>query len=733
MITENTRVYHPEEVDEVIDLAFKGVKFVGNYHKQYFANCPCSFDIETSSFYEGEGKKREKRAIMYGWTLGLNGLVILGRTWTEFVTCLEHLAEKLELGTDRRVICYVHNLAYEFAWIQFWLNWEEVFALDDRKPVKALCDLGIEFRCSYILTNLKLETIGDECLYKYKVQKKVGDLDYRLLRHSQTPLTDAEIGYMVNDVRVVMSYIQEQIEKEGKITKIPLTYTGYVRRYCRKSCLEGEFKFYQYRRLMSRMRMTPDEYLQLKRAFAGGFTHGNAWKSMTTLENVASFDFSSSYPAVMLSEKFPISSAEVVDIRTVEDLKENLEHYCCIFDVELHNLESIKLFEHPLSLSKCWDVVKPQVENGRIVCAESLKTTLTGEDFWIIGQFYDFDPFDSGSKIGTFRRYKCGYLPHDFVRAILPLYTQKTALKGVPEKREQYDNAKRWINACYGMCVTDVARDEHIFRGRWLEDDEIRDEWMKDHKERWSPESIQQWEEDHHLPWSYEMVRLEEKLEKENSSMQRFLFYPWGVFVTAYARVNLFTAILACGEDYVYSDTDSVKILNREKHQEYFDNYNRTIAEKLRKAMEFHKLPFEDTQPVTIKGKVKPLGAWDYEGTYKRFKFLRAKAYAVETDKGFNITVSGLNKEVAVPYLVEKYGDKVFDAFDYDLTVPAEYTGRLCHTYIEGETAGYVTDYLGNRSRYYERSSVHLEPVPYEMDDTSHYVDYVMGLKERKN
>ena len=61
---------------------------------------------------------------------------------------------------------------------------------------------------------------------KYKIEKKVGDLDYSLLRHSNTHLTDTELGYCINDVKVVMAYIQEKIEHDGNIAKIPLTKTG---------------------------------------------------------------------------------------------------------------------------------------------------------------------------------------------------------------------------------------------------------------------------------------------------------------------------------------------------------------------------------------------------------------------------------------------------------------------------------------------------------------------------
>ena len=62
-------------------------------------------------------------------------------------------------------------------------------------------------------------------------------MDYSLIRHSNTELTEKELGYCINDVLVVVAYIQETIEREGNITKIPLTKTGYVRNYTRNNCM----------------------------------------------------------------------------------------------------------------------------------------------------------------------------------------------------------------------------------------------------------------------------------------------------------------------------------------------------------------------------------------------------------------------------------------------------------------------------------------------------------------
>lgn len=709
-------IYKPSEINTVLTQYLIGSPTITNNKKITYINVPCSFDIETSSFYYNG----QKTAIMYEWTLGINDSVIIGRTWQEFIDVYRTIVDTVNTHKDYRLVIYIHNLGFEFQFLRKRLQWESVFSIDQRKPIYALTTEGIEFRCSYLLSGYSLSMLGEQ-LRKYKVKKALGDLDYSLLRHSETPLTQAETRYCVNDVRVVMNYIRERMETDGDITKIPYTKTGYVRNYCRNACLyEGRshkkngWKFVEYTRLMNSLRIEVDEYEQLKRAFQGGFTHANAFHSGKILNNVSSFDFTSSYPAVMLSEQFPMSSAQRITITSEEEFRKNLKCYCCLFDIEIHGLESITLFEHPLSVSRCRKIRGEVEDNGRLVCAESLLTTVTEQDFLILEKFYKWKSI----SIGNFKRYKRGYLPTDFVKAILKLYSDKTTLKGVEGKEEEYLRSKEMINSCYGMTVTDICRDEIIYNGEWSE----------------AP------------------VNVEEALRRYNTSKKRFLFYPWGVWVTAYARKNLFTGIYEFKDDYIYSDTDSLKVLNADKHQDYINKYNKMILNKLRKAMKYHGIPFDAISPKTIEGKEKPLGVWDYEGTYTRFKTLGAKRYMTEKvnkdgKKEISITVSGVNKHNAVPYLLKKYGDGVFSAFDEDLHIPSTndtgkklFTsqgikidnpcGKNTHTYIDEEQRGVVKDYLGIVNEFEELSSTHLEATDYTLSLSSAYVDYLLGIRE---
>ena len=253
---------------------------VTNNKKRSYYNVPAAFDIETSSFYiDGE-----KKACMYVWQFGILNWVTYGRTWEEFDHFMSVLSTVLQLNEDLRLVVYVHNFAYEFQWMRKRIHWDKLFFLDKRKPVYGISG-GFEYRCSLKLSGKSLAKVGQD-LQKYHIQKRVGDLDYSLVRTYKTPLTQEEWGYCEADIRVLLAYIQEKIEADGDITLIPLTNTGYVRNYCRKACFK---RWKRYKGLMSELVLTPEEYSQLKRVFAGGFTHANAHYSRRVVVHVGSF------------------------------------------------------------------------------------------------------------------------------------------------------------------------------------------------------------------------------------------------------------------------------------------------------------------------------------------------------------------------------------------------------------------------------------------------------------
>ena len=697
-ILDLNNFYSTDDLDFILSELSEILIFSGSAKGVKYYNIPCAFDIETTSFFrqsENEGQP-EKCAIMYIWMFSIYGYCIIGRTWEDFQKLMYSLSLKLKTDNNNRLLIYVHSLAFDFSFFRKWLEWDNVFASKSRSPIYALTKTGIEFRCSYMLSGYKLETIAEKHLQKYHVLKMVGDLDYDLVRHNSTPLTDKELKYCLNDVKVIVAYIQEKIENENGIHNIPLTKTSYVRRYCRNMCFYDDKhnnaceKRLNYQKYMNRMKLTLEEYYQLKRAFQGGFTHANPFCVGKVISNVHSYDFTSSYPAVMLSEKFPVTSSEILfNPMSESEFEFNLNNFCCLFELELFNVKPLLLFDNYISRYRCRELKNPTCANGRIVAADHLKITITEQDYFIIKKFYKWDDI----KIANFRRYKKGYLPKDFIRAILKLYQDKTQLKGVEGYELEYLNSKEMLNSCYGMAVTDILR-ETI--------DYINNEWTGEGSRK------------NETP---EIKDPDDIIFRYNKNKSRFLFYPWGVWVTAYARRNLFTGIMEFGNDYIYSDTDSIKVINNEKHLDYIQRYNKMIQLKIAEMLCRYKLPIESASPIAKNGEPKPVGVWDYEGMYTRFKTLGAKRYMVEKDGEVNITVSGLNKQVCVPYIFQ-LSENPFDIFNDNLYVPGKFTGKKTHTYIDDLREGDVYDYLGNLGHYKELSGVHLENAPYSISDT---------------
>lgn len=487
--------------------------------------------------------------------------------------------------------------------------------------------------------------------------------------------------------------------------------------------------------------------MQLKRAFQGGFTHANAFMVNKMVDNVYSMDLTSAYPSNMVAEEFPMSEAEIIKNKdlTPEVFATSLKYYCCLFDIHLKNVRAKKHHENYISSSRCrgsqeslfklcapksqtenkkatkkvpngpkisnidWEnygLKNAIINNGRLVEADEIFMTVTEIDFAIIKEYYEFDqPF----HVGNFRRYKKSYLPRDFVLSILDLYKEKTMFKGVEGKESEYAHGKENLNSSFGMTCTDIIREEIVY-------DPVDNEW-KDPK---TPNIIP-------------------TINKYNGSNERFLFYAWGVWVTAYTRKNLFSAITELGDDYIYSDTDSVKYKNYSKHQPYFDSFNKRVREKLIKAMHFHKVDVSLIEPPTANGAKKCLGVWSFDGHYSKFKTIGAKRYLVqysndprnkEKKRGkYELTVAGLDKNKPINYLLNKYKDNIFEGFNTELEIPAEFSGKMTHTYIDDSKRGSVMDYLGVKGSYYEKSGVHLENSTHSLNWAESFRKYLLCIE----
>lgn len=727
------KYYTMKDIDEFLSLfKISKIKRYSKKKRKYY-NIPVTFDIETTNAYINIDDGKQYKAIdivrkkesnpkfkideyqkvcyMYVWQLQLLDASFMGRTWEEFTQFMDKLKTHFKLSDKQYLIIYVRNLEFEFQFIKRFFDFENgnVFAASPHSVIYARSTDGFEFRCSYYLAGCSLETTGKN-LTKYEALKQTGKLDYNLIRNSKTPLSNDEIEYCLYDVIVDNYFIRESMEDEPheSLLKIPLTKTGYVRRYVKKYVLNSKLHKV-YRKKVHQFTMDEKKYNQLKRCFAGGFTHSNALNTGIVFEDVHSQDFTSSYPAVLLLEKYPISKPRLYQPKNYDDFKEHLKLYCCIFDIEFINIKmKPDVYENIISESKCFNLSNDAIlNNGRVVSASNLSISITEVDYENINQFYDFDKIRV-SNMWISRR---GYLPKELLECVLHFYKGKTELKDVDDKEKEYLILKGMLNAIFGMMVTDPVKPIIEYLGN---------------------------------DWKVNFENIEECLKNYNTRYDKFLVYEWGLYCTAYARRNLFTGVKELKYDFIYADTDSLKYTNFEAHAAYFKKYNDIILLKIEKVCKKYNFDINDFSPKDIHGVAHTIGLYDYDDHYAKFKTLGAKRYMVEYAKdskhykegkiNYNLTVSGLNKKSAIPFLVneaKKQKTSIFELFNDDMFISGEYSGKLLHTYIDERLEFDSIDYLGNKEHIITYSGVHLEPSSYSLSLADAYKNYINHIQTK--
>ena len=570
-----------------------------------------TFDIETTSVFYGDDnraemydyaknadyyKTRKKAALCYVWQISIDGAAYYGRELWEFVAFINDLRDAA--GCD--ILVWVHNLPFEFQFIRNYFECQTINAREVRKPYRARTTNGIEFRCTYALTNMSLSTLAKS--FRTAHQKLTGDLDYNIMRTPRTPLTPEELAYCENDVLVLHDYVSQL---PAPLYDTPLTQTGFVRR-----AVKQQMGKHVCRVNASHNETDPDIFRALNGAYAGGYTHANVFYAGRVLHDVVSYDFTSSYPYVMLSEKFPCQSfmPQTGGRWTFENI--DADKYAYIFDVTIFGYKCITKNTY-ISGNKCQFVDGGCYDNGRLISADSVRLLITDVDVWALKATSKWDDIRYNYAFAA----RKNYLPKSLWEYTLKLYADKTTLKGVEERYDEYLRSKQFVNSLYGMCVTNTIKpDVEYTRGEWTCADKLTPEEMRD-------------------KLIYNKTR-------------GFMDYAVGVWVTAYARRNLWRAIVALDDVVVYCDTDSIKCLNVPKVAQYVAEYNEGVAAKLRAAAEHFGAPETDFAPLDIHGNPHPIGVFDFDGHYTDFKTLGAKKYAYDNHDGtgVHITVSGVPK-----------------------------------------------------------------------------------------
>lgn len=513
------------------------------------------------------------------------------RDWNE----LDTYFYKLKCGFKKKLICFVHNLSYEFDFLIKNLCDPKSFICNSSHNVIAatLTKYNIEFRCTYQLSKMSLEKIGE------LVNLPKLDSDYRDI-YPDDEVTEEEWLYCERDCDIIVPYVMDELKEYKMICKIPYTSTGKVRRRLKE-------KFAGYKDTDWDLMPPEDCFIPMCKSFRGGLTMSNprfTGQVINTL--VKSYDEKSKYPSVALVEEYPYNIRKLTEFNN--DTYKNYKFW--IGKVRLNNVYTN--FEWGV-ISQCTceyvDPLTIETFNGKILNCKTIELYLCNVELDYIKEVYYIESIEF-LELCVCDKYD--RLPSPFIDLIKEFAEKKvqvgckleTTLEEYGENSEEYIevykeymDAKALLNGIYGMMVQKLTPQEFYIDENYI------------------------WHEKEN-PYKY----IEGKHMGRN-----FLF---GIFITAYSRRDLVINIIKnCPDNLVYVDTDSIKYIYIGKE---FVDYNKDLPDYLK---EFDYLDgfnkFEEEKP------------------YNKFLTYGAKKYCYERKGKFGFTVAGLPKNTKISSMSE--------------------------------------------------------------------------------
>lgn len=414
------------------------------------------FDTETSKTIPGEVCENYVVAFTVSIRAFNKNIVTLwGRRPDDLVECLIRIHEAMP---GQHTVFYCHNYAYDYVFIRKFLfaflgTPEKVLNVKPHYPILMIFKNGMIIKDSLILSQKSLERWAKDLDVEHK--KAVGFWDYDKLRTQKTRLSAEEKHYIENDTLAGVECIDKTMKSlEKRIYSMPYTATGIVRE---GFLIEGK-KHHAHEAFK---KVSPDYkvYAILEKVFHGGYTHANRYMTEQTIEGITTcYDFNSSYPFVILSEKFPVEKFKPWHECSAKDIVENSEHYAFIFKLILYKFE-VKKKMQPMPMLQFYKMENPInciIDNGRVLQGDYAEIYLTEMDLKVFLDQYTAE----GYKCVDVYYSRKNYLPRWFTDYVYDLYEKKTRLKGGDPV--EYSIAKSRVNSCYGCMVQKALQDDII-------------------------------------------------------------------------------------------------------------------------------------------------------------------------------------------------------------------------------------------------------------------------------
>lgn len=460
---------------------------------------------------------------------------------------------------------YFHNIKFDIQFIFYWLFHNGYNHTSERYPRQGyfntlISDMGVFYSVKiHFIDGGTMELFDSYKLIPMKVEEipkafglemKKLDLDYDLQRDINHIPTDEEIEYVKHDVLIVAKAIKQM--KERGMVKMTAA-SNALHNY--KSRLEKK----EFERMYPQLTIDVDK--DCRKAYKGGWTYLNPNYKDIKLGIGRVYDVNSMYPWAMKYCALPWGDPLYYEGEPTEDKVFPLFIHCfkCKFKLKPGKYPSIQI-KNSMRFADTEYLVDSNNEDVLMyVTSIDYKLVLDNYDVWDVEHYggYRFR-----QKVGMFAEYI------DF------WYEQKAEHKH-SGNMAMYYVAKLMLNSLYGKFGSNPEK-----RSKYPYLDEETDV----------------------VKYEYGMYEI-----------TKTAYVPVAAFITSYCRDKIIRTAIACGDRFVYADTDSIHIVGDEEPNIDIDDYR--------------------------------LGAFKLESTFQEAKFHRAKCYIESINGELEKKCAGLPKQ----------------------------------------------------------------------------------------
>ena len=635
---------------------------------------------------------------LYQWAFAFNGGLYSGRTPRELINMLTDILTYYKTNSENKLICFVHNLQYDFSYLSYYLDKEfkqNEFLLADanHKVFQVSYENGLVLRCSYKLTNKSLKKASDDLGTVHK--KLVGTVDYDIIHNQYDKLKKSDWNYQYSDCIVLDEIIKKQLEiYHDTIATMPLTSTSYVEREIKREYKRQVKKNIHILTDFQKQKPSIDAYYMQDSEFSGGYVHGNRnYIEKVIKGKIKHRDFQSMYPSeIKSSDYYPISKfikySDMISYRRIN--KKMRDNYCILVEVDFKSVSVSKDCTYPyIQFSHITNITKKSsvlLDNGRVLeCDLPFSMVLDINELDLIIKQYN-NPKICIKKCFIAKR---GKLPDYIIKIVDENYIIKTKYKKEVERLEEIHQNKPTIENYINLCNAELTlmKAKNLLNGIYgcLAKNPIRDKitltngiWKTENKKN-------------------DREFVQDTLNKYYNNPNKCLHYAQGCYVTINARLRLFEMLDIVGyNNFLYCDTDSIFYLSTPEIEKAFEEWNKREYEKAMK--NGYYVIVDDKKQHYREFKL------EHEEIVK-FKFLHSKCYMYQLDNGqYKSTIAGVRKYVEK---YEKNGDKkIITAVDELKKVNKNpfraFTEGMTFNICGGTKAQYIDHFkLGIESEFY--------------------------------